>query len=375
MRGLFYCQPVLGLGHLLRSIYISKSLVNFFEVDFLHGGYKMIETPPLKRFYFLQLPPIWLKDPTDLSRLEDPYGKHSLQEIFELRWKKLEPLFENPYDFIITEMYPFSKKTFAKEIDTLIQKVKKRNPSCLVICSFRGVYDPLPPEREIEIVKKIFEEYDYVFSHSDERLIPLDDFFQMASAIKQKLIYTGFVSNPEEFKAVRKKQIVITMGAGSYGEELPRIVATIAPLFPDYTFLFGLGPKTPPNLRKSLEERSVSNIKITGFIDNFCQVLSESALSISLGGSTLGDVVKTKTPALVYPERNLEHLLRAKKFEEKGAVKVLRKEDLTLSGLKKIMEEVLHAPYRDPDIDVNGAQNTALAITKLIKMGPPNRSV
>ena len=70
-----------------------------------------------------------------------------------------------------------------------------------------------------------------------------------------------------------------------------------------------MGPKSTPGLREleqMKEAFELSHVEIADSSSNFYSILSQSALSISLGGSTLVDIAKTRTPALVYPLSHVE---------------------------------------------------------------------
>jgi len=372
-RGLFYCQPLLGIGHLIRSLYICKALIRQFDIDFIYGGAQKDLTIHSPHFHLLQLPSLWIRDLKALMQnpplIEDPTGKHSFQEIMQTRSEILKAYKQKHYDFIITEMYPFSKRVFTKEIESLLDGAREVNPKCLIICSFRGISLPLPPGSEIKIVKSIYKDYHYILSHADPSVINFKHFFSLTDAIKDKILYTGFVSDPDDhpIHKTRKKQIIVTFGAGFYGGKLPAATAQVAALMPDYQFIFSLGPKVDLQVKEKIESSKTPNIVITDFISNFSEVLSESALSISLGGSTLVDTTKTMTPALVFTETSLEHQFRAERFAEKGAVKIFTNDDLSPEKFKALIEEALQKPFQPAHIDVNGAEKTTEIISQLLK--------
>lgn len=366
-RGLFYCQPVLGSGHLMRSLYLSRALIQFFDIDFFYGGsgsLPFVLPPP---FQLLQLPPLHIKDDSSLKTLVDPTGLTTVEEVFLKRALFLRKRADVFYDFIITEMYPFSKAVFGDEVDKILAAAKRVNPRCQVICSFKGISLSFPPEEELFILKKIHADYDLILSHTDPHLFRFEHFFLSTAAIMEKVFYTGFVSNPAPLQnPLRKKQIVVTFGGGAYGEVLPLAISRVVPFFPDYKFIFALGPKAPDHLKKELANLKYPNMEVTSFLVDFYKVLEESALSISLGGSTLIDTVKTKTPALVYPDINKEHFLRAKLFYDWGALQVIRHADLTPNRLQAIIKKVLMSPYNPRAIEVSGAEQSTLRIRKLL---------
>lgn len=369
-RILFYCQPLVGSGHLMRSLYICKALVQAFEIDFVYGG--KAPAPPIHspRFHLLQLAPAWSSK--SMHEIEDATGTLPFESLLEKRKEQLHILKERHYSAVITEMYPFSKLVFEKEIQGLIDGAKKNNSACKILCSFKGMHNPMTLPQE-QILLHYLESYDAVLSHADPRIMPFEDFFSLTSALGHKLHYTGFVTDPAPLSFVeRKKQILVTFGAGAYGQELPKAVLAIAPLFKEYRFLFVVGPRVPEELKVLLKNNQNSFIQVTDFIADFYPALQASTLCITLGGATLVDTIKTQTPTLVYPDSTMEHLYRAFKFSKRNAVHIVHKGELSPTRLASIVQKVLQTPYTTPDIDITGAETT-LGILKEIL--PPDDEI
>lgn len=370
-KGLFYSQPALGVGQLTRSLYLCKSLVKFFEIDFILGAPGINQTISSPRFHLHEMPPLWLKEWDNIPQLVDPFGKNSVEEIFFQRARFLEPFLKIRYDFVIIELYPFSKWRFKEEIETIIQHARKINPSCLILCSMRDIAGKKTPHEQQQIVNKAKQYFDYIFVHSDPSIIPFDETFEMTSAIADKIVYTGYVANPESPPTTKRgNRIVVSIGGGTYGLELPRAVSLAAAFLKNYDFLFIMGPKTPPSLREDLnliqKTLDLTNIHLSEFTGNFYSILSESCLSISLGGSTLVDLVKTRTPSLVYPMAHVEHVLRANKFAAKGALKTLSIHDLHPERLCQIILNQIKTPLPEVNINTEGSVNTALELKKIL---------
>lgn len=368
-KGLFFSQPTLGVGQLTRSLYICKSLVNFFDIDFVLGAPDINQIILSPHFHLYEMPPLWLKEWDNVPKLVDPFGKKTVEEVFEQRSIYLEPFLETRYDFIIIELYPFSKWKFKNEIERIIQRAKQINPACLIICSMRDIAGKKLPYEEQQIVDKAKQSFDSIFIHSDPSVIAFDETFAMASALADKIVYTGYVADPESPPPTQRgKQIVVSIGGGTYGLELPRAVSLVAAPLKEYDFLFIMGPKTPPNLRQDLEliKRSLNltNIQISEFSNHFYSLLNESCLSISLGGSTLVDLVKTHTPSLVYPLAHVEHVLRANKFASHGVLKILSVQDLHPERLCQVILEQINTPFPMVNINTEGSLNTALELKK-----------
>lgn len=371
-RGLYYCQYLVGIGHLVRSLNICRSLVKKFEIDFLLGGYQVDVTLESPHFHILELPPL---------DLENPSAAGFTEEILKTKIAERQSYIENiklPYDFFITEIFPFSKWCFKDEIETLILKIKKLNPNCVIACSLRDssslrdICSVYSPDLEYRILDFIDKYYDVVFVHSDPRIYKLEESFSIVEKqLKHKLIYTGFIVRPDEKIALnkREKRIVVSLGSGRFGGELLHAVLKVISFFPNYKFVFITGPKTSDvliNEFKELVPSSSKNIQILPFIDHFPEYLSKSALSISLGGYTIMDIVYTKTPALVYPSTFHDQYVRALKFSCFGFLKIITQQDLEPSKLMQMIKMALQMPPPSFDIDMSGSETTALELDKLL---------
>ena len=370
-KGIIYSQPALGIGHLMRSLYICKSLVQDFTIDFFLGAPGVpfpIDSP---NFHLYTMPPLWIHSWQDPPKLVDPTGQHTVQEQFERRRHYLESFVNQSYAFAIIEFYPFSKGIFGLEIERLIKKVKDKNPNCKMICSLRDIIDKKSTQEEERIVKKINENFDAILVHADPSVVKLEETFAHVADIADKIVYTGYVSNPE--KAIesikRENLIVVSIGSGSYGYELARAASLAAIFIQDYHFVFVLGPKSPPEVAQDIslavKEMQLSNVTIVDFLPDFYDVLRKSTLSISLGGSTIVDAIATKTPSLIYVDAHVEHVLRAEKFAQKGVIQTMHLEDLHPDRLCPLILSAAATKFPSANIDVDGSQHTLQAILKI----------
>lgn len=364
-RGLYYCQYLVGIGHLVRSLNICRSLIKKYEVDFLLGGFDVDISLDSPHFHLLQLPPIGLESPLTKDQIKETSPMRIAERLSYIK------SIETPYDFFITEIFPFSKWRFKDEIEALILKLKTLNPNCLIVCSLRDSFPEHSPELEHQILKFAEKYYDVVFIHSDPRVYKLEESFGLVTQLTKKLIYTGFIVRPDE-KVIsnrREKRIVVSLGSGSFGGELFPAILNVLDSFADYQFVFITGPKASDdwiNEFKRLASSASQNIQIVSFIEHFPEYLSKSALSISLGGYTIMDVVYTKTPALVYPSTYYDQYVRALKFSVFGFLKIMTQEDLEPSKLEQSIKTALKMPAPSFDMDMSGAETTALELQRLL---------
>jgi predicted glycosyltransferase len=369
----------LGLGHLTRSLATCQELVEHFEVDFIQGGPDAKKTLSHKRFHHTFLDPLLMRESD--SSLYDPSGKYSPEELMERRRQQIFDLVDqNVYEAVITELFPFGRKKFKKEVLGMIDRVKQKNPRAKVYCGLRDIlvqkHDGAA--RDLQMANIVNEYYDGVFVHSDPRILKLEETFQQVPVIADKIHYTGFIAEAKPLDArnyERKPEILVSMGGGIVGAEMLLAIAQTAALLPEFRFRFFLGPYAPADLRVQLEDiktsNSEANISVEGFSNNFETELAQSALSISLAGyNTLMNTLNTKTMALMYPYlANEEQTLRGKRFEPTGTVKMIYPEDLKPKILAPLIRTHAYGFPEKVDIDIEGAKNTALLLKQW--MGVP----
>ncbi|MBS4168195.1 glycosyltransferase [Parachlamydia sp. AcF125] len=363
MRGLFWCQYLLGIGHLVRGLRLCQSLIQDFEIDFLQGGREVHQVLSSPRFHKIPLSP--------LSHLLNP--AESYEEILKKRHDFLDSFLTLPYQFFVSQSFPMGKHDFTHEVLNIIARVKKINPTCLVVCSCLD-YVPTDPKHIEWIYPLLDRYYDKVFIHCDPQILNLHETSVLAQKLGDKLVYTGYVSSGKLIRpsSERVKRILVTVGGGSVGEELLRAAAEVSIFFPDYEFMLVLGPQSSPKLANDLhlfQKIGGSNIRLVPFLPNFTEELQQCALSISLGGSTIIDLCETKTPGIIYPypSKFSKQRQRAEQFASKGIVQVISPPDLAPHRFRTIIEKTLSSPFPPIEINLNGAENMRRGIQKLLK--------
>jgi predicted glycosyltransferase len=366
----FYCQHLLGIGHLTRSLALCKSLCEKFEVDFIQGGEDIglvLDHTNLNR---IQIPPLLMNESD--SKLFVPNAERSLEEQWLLRRDHLRKIADTKYDVIITELYPFGRKKFRDEILGFLDQVKKMNPQVFVATSVRDILVEKPDQsgydqKILEIVNKY---YDSILVHADPEVVKLEETYSLATRLKEKIYYTGYVceSVPPRLLNLRKKQILVSSGGGVVGIDLLLACIDAAKEIIDYKWLITLGPYLSLSDQDLLKEKSRNskNIELVPFLKNFEIVLSESELSISLAGyNTLMNVLNTRTRALVFPYKaNREQTLRSEKLKERGLVEIVEAEDL--KNLAAMVKTILETKYPETNLNLNGAEVSALKLAEVV---------
>ncbi|MBO9666872.1 MAG: hypothetical protein J7501_08670 [Bdellovibrio sp.] len=371
---LFYCQHLLGIGHLTRSLAICDALAADFEVHFVQGGPDVGKTLQAPDFHHHFLTPLLMKESD--SSLYDPAGVKSPEEIFELRQKSIKDLVASKkFDVVITELFPFGRNKFKPEVVAMIKALREVNPQILVATSVRDILVEKKDskERDRKMAALVQDYYDWVLVHSDERIVRLEETFSLANELTAKMHYTGFVTETpkSEKHTQRRKEILISMGGGVVGDEMVLAVLKTVPHFSEYLFRVVPGPYASAELKETLAalSQTAANLRIEKFLHNFEEELSQVALSISLAGyNTMMNILNTKTPAIVYPYMaNIEQNLRATRMAGEGLMSVIYDSDLDLETLKSKMTAQLQATWPSFEVNLKGSEGSSQFLLKKIK--------
>jgi predicted glycosyltransferase len=371
-RILYYCQSLVGIGHLTASLQVIRELLQHADVDLIYGGHDIdinIEHPG---FRDLRLPTILIDEQT--GQLYDPSHQYSIEALWTIRAQNIDAFLSSSYDASIVEFFPFGRRRFKTEIHALFHQLRIQNSHIPIFSFVREVLVPEPLEAEQRMVQSINDYIHTIFIRGDPNVIRFDETFSLTPQIADKICYLGYLGTElPENKPSRVAQILVSQGGGSIGKNLLEAAIRTAPLLPNYTFLIATGSLTTASDFAHLGGLiSSDNVKIVPFLQNFKQCLMESALSISLGGdNTLIDVISTQTPGLAFPyPGNSEQDVRIQKLAAHGFVYAITVEDLNPERLSAKIQATLVRPYPNVEIALNGAINMSERI-KAILADPP----
>lgn len=367
-RVLYYCQSLVGVGHLTCSLRVIERLLEHCEVDLIQGGLDSAEGLEHPRYRNLRLHTL-LQD-NENGEFFDPEHRHSVEEIWAMRKAATDRFLRVPYHAIMVEFYPFGRLRFTPEITGIFRTVRKYCGPVPIFTSVREVLVPHTLEDERRMLELVREHIHTVFVRGDPEIVRFDETFSLAPEIADKLCYTGYVAPaPVRNPPPRAKQILVSQGGGNVGRELLDAVICTAALLPEYSFLLAAGSRSSP---RELDEmrRSVrsANVRITPFLSNFQSHLMASALSINMGGdNTLIEALAARTPVLAYAyTENPEQSIRIAKFARKGLLHELRGEDLSPPRLKDMIERALRSPYPAGAVALDGAAVTSERIRDVL---------
>ena len=173
---LFYCQYLAGMGHLVRSTEIIRSLVKDFDVCLINGGQLIpgFKFPAEARVVHLSA--VW----EDGNKLKPVDSSLTIEEVKESRQHKILNVLEKfQPDCIVTECFPFSKHKLKFELKPMLKQAKESNIP--IVCSLRDLImtQPMSESARIKRQKKVCQLidrfYDLVLFHGDANLLRLED--------------------------------------------------------------------------------------------------------------------------------------------------------------------------------------------------------
>ncbi|CAD5373926.1 Putative glycosyl transferase [Rubrivivax sp. A210] len=367
-RILYYCQSLVGIGHLTCSLRIIEALLPQAEVDLVYGGLDAGPMAPRPGFRGLRLATL-LHD-EDSGEFFAPADERPIDAIWADRAQAIAGFLRPSYQAVVLEFYPFGRRRFKTEIQALLAAVRAGSGPVPVFCSVREVLVPRAQANERRMVESVKKLIHTVFVRGDPAVIRFDETFSLAPEIADRLCYSGYISPPPPTeRPVRKPQVLVSQGGGNVGRELLVAAIGAAALLPQLRFVLACGSRTPAEEIESLRRLvSSANVEIHPFLAEFPRHLMESVASISMGGdNTLMDVLGARTPGLAYPyQDNPEQGIRIRKFAEKGLLHELGPADLLPERLAARILEALAAPYPAHQVAMDGARVTAERILAVL---------
>lgn len=390
VRILFYCQHVLGIGHLVRSSEIVREMSRDSHVLLICGGERPegFRFPDHKNVEILQLPA--LKTNPDFSNLHACDSSRSTEEIKTLRRSMLLEAFGRfKPDSIITELFPFGRKHFRFELLPLLEQAQRESGRTLVVSSVRDILVARKDQEEFEqrVCDLVNTYYDLVLVHGDKNFQTLEETFSRIGDLRCPVVYTGYVvrkSKPPEAGAYRsrlgenrRRMIVVSNGSGQYLtgqmllESVLRAVRLLRKRIPHEFHVFA-GPLMPEEAYRGLEElaRESDNVKLSRFTPDLRTLLRRAEISISMAGyNTMMDVLGSGVSALVYPvtsNGDQEQIVRAESLARAGAIDVIGTEELAPEELARKLKRALRKKPAKLDLNFNGAGNTVRILKKFL---------
>lgn len=374
-RVFLYVQHLLGIGHLRRAAVLARALVaGGFDVLLVSGG-APLEGVALGGARFHQLPPLRAADESlrDLVRLDggpvdEAFRRGRTQALLGL-------LRAEAPDVVITEQFPFGRTRLRFELLPFLEVARTLPRRPLVACSVRDVVRRAGPERVAEAVA-LLDRFDAVLIHGDPRLVPFERSFAGWPRIKERALYTGYVSEQDVTQRAQSAEgsdeVIVSVGGGAVGAPLLEAAIAARPrtALADRTWRLLLGGNLPAQERAALAR--APGVVVEPARSDFTTLLRNAALSISQAGyNTTIETLRCADRAVLVPfatERETEQADRAQALAERGMVAVVAPGTLSAQGLADAVGRALAGPSLRSfaPCDVDGGRKTAALLHRLL---------
>lgn len=386
-----YCQHVLGMGHLFRSLEIARALAPD-EVAFITGG-RPVDARLPDNVTEHRLPPLMMDEHFTRLLAEGGEDESVVEEVKAIRALRLPELLGaiRP-DVLLVELFPFGRDSFAFELLPALEKARAGEYGPVTTaCSVRDILVEKPDQAKYErkALDRLNPYFDAVLVHGDPALVDFSETFSRTADMACALEHTGYVApepDPQLTARLRREMdqllpgpgplVVASAGGGQVGGELllaaVRASIALAPERPHRLAVFtgpfaGAGSRA----RLSVAARGTGHIRVAPFADHFPELLAGADLSVSMAGyNTTMNLLAGNTFGLVLPfDQNREQALRAGRLAGRGALEVLDPVDLDPARLAERLDRALDRSAERTSaahgVNLDGARTSARLLREL----------
>ncbi len=375
MKVLIAVTHLLGTGHLARAQTLAQAFVKAgHEVVVLSGGRA---APHLARegVPLVQLPPL-ASDGVDFTKLLTDLGVEAdAAYLAARRAAMVQAVQDMQLDVVITELFPFGRRSLAEEFKALLETAHSMSPRPVVLASVRDILAPPSKASKAAMAREVLSSlYDGVLVHADPDLTRLDVSWPVTKDVSAMLHYTGYVAPaaPDEHPdGVGAGEVLVSAGGGSVGQALFECAIAAAKRSPLRWRLLVGGADKEDRIAALKALADDSSITIEAVRPDFRQMLHRATASVSMCGyNTALDVLQTGVPAVFVPFDDggeVEQTLRARSLSVQPGIEILNTADLSADTLKAEIKRAVASGRRSASgLRMNGAAETVRIAEQLI---------
>ncbi len=391
MRVLFWVQQLLGSGHLKRAATLVSAMAERgLEVMLATGGMPMPSLLPGSLPHgveVVQLPAIHASDPS-FSQLVDADGRPASETLWRERLARLQALLaDRRPQVLITEMFPFGRRAFRRELIPLLETAGAMRPRPWRLCSVRDILVQKPTRESYAWMRgTALAHYDRVLVHTDPQLIPFDLTFPFAAALEDRLVNTGYVVDapapspgPAE-ESVGPPEVLVSAGGGRVGATLleAAIEARGLTSLASAPWRLIAGASFAADRFDALHARLPEGMALDRHRRDFDALFANSLLSISQAGyNTVVEGLRLGKPMVLVPfetASETEQRMRAERLARLGLAEAVWESELAASSLARAIDAAYQRPAgRQPGataLNLDGAATTAHLVMQLAGTPP-----
>lgn len=381
-RLMFYCQHILGMGHLVRSMEIVKGLTQDFQVCFINGG-EIIDGFDLPEgVEVVNLPAI--KTDSEFRILQTVDESLNLEEAQRIRKNQLLDVYDRIRpDVLMIELFPFGRRKFSFELLPLLNAIQADGCNTKVVCSLRDIVVTKQniEKHEQKVCTLINQYFDLLLIHGDPKFQAIDETFSRIQDLNCPIYYTGYVVQPQTRSHIqpllRQPSILATVGGGRFGHELLDAVVDAAPrlqhLIPHQIQVF-TGPFFPDEKLAVLQAKAAKcdNLLVDRYTPNLLDYMNHADLSISMSGyNTTMNILTTGVKAMLMAftgNDDQEQRMRSQKLAAMGIVMTIQPEDLAIDRFVEKIQICLNTKPNTVQFDFDGVAKTAFYVNEMLKL-------
>jgi predicted glycosyltransferase len=388
MRVLFWVQQLLGSGHLKRAATLARAMADEgLEVTLAAGGMPMPSLLPAG-IEVVQLPAIRTSDPS-FAQLVDAAGRALDDAIWQERQARLQHLLaERRPQVLITEMFPFGRRAFRRELLPLLEAAAAMRPRPWRLCSVRDILVKKPTLEGYAWMRDLaLAHYDRILVHTDPQLIPFDLTFPFAAALRDRLVDTGYVVDavaPAAAPSPGLAEVLVSAGGGRVGAALleAAIEARGLTSLAQAPWRLVAGGNLDADRFAALEARLPDGVALDRHRPDFDALFANSLLSVSQAGyNTVVEGLRLGKPMVLVPfetASETEQRIRAERLASLGLAEAVWESALAASSLAQAIDAAYRRPARtgpvaDPAalnltaLNLDGAATTARLVRALAR--------
>ncbi len=367
---------LLGTGHLFRTAAIARALdANGADVTVVNGGLgdHGIDFGGAE---VVRLPGVRARDATFHDML-DEHGEPVTGDLLQDRARRLMDVFtETKPNVFVTELYPFGRRKFRRELDPVLENARGMGDEVVVISSVRDILEP-PGSREKseDAATKGARFYDMILVHGDASLARLEDSFPWPSHLSDRLRYTGYINSARETPGTSVStdgagEILVSAGGGAVGLPLYRsaVEASRLPALAGQTWRLLVGQNLPEEQFEDLRIAARdSHVVVERARPDFPEMLGRARLSVSQAGyNTAVDVLAAGVPSVLVPFAEggeQEQTIRADLLAKQGRAVVLSADAVSPDALAAAIAAAMALDRGEMSpVSLNGAEESARLI-------------
>jgi predicted glycosyltransferase len=374
MKLLLVVTHLLGSGHLSRALTLGRAFAAAgHDVCVASGG---MPVPQLDHtnVTFVQLPPL-RSDGVNFTRLLDSDGHVATQSYLDERQTLLnDTLSQLRPDVLITELFPFGRRSLKHEFQGLLQQAKDLTTP-LVLGSIRDILaPPSKPAKADFAVDMVTRFYDAVMVHSDANITPLSLSWPVGPELEPFLHYTGFVAPPKPQphpNEAGKGEVIVSAGGGDVGTRLFEAAIGAAQLDKNLNWRILVGGSNATAQIEQLGSNRPANVIVEPASPDFREMLNHATISVSMCGyNTALDVLQTGVPAVFIPfdaGGEVEQSIRANALSKQSNISVLVDAKLAPETLLlQVQSGLKHPRNTGRSAGFDGAAHTVSIIENLL---------